>query len=112
MENLKANIKFNYEYRDAGNYKLFGEVVFANPTNILDLRPLEDSIRDNLFDSQFFYPFKLSIPLLHFDNWNPDLDHFWYCFESLEFSQDTPNDIKKRTIKQFVSEISVFAKQY
>jgi hypothetical protein len=26
----KSNIQFNYLYRDAGNYKVFGYVVFAS----------------------------------------------------------------------------------
>ena len=112
MKSLKTNIKFNYEYRDAGNYKQFGSIVFANPSNILDLESLEKTIRYYLFDAEFFYPFKLSIPSLHFDNWNTELDHFWYRFESVEHSQVAPNDLKSRTVEQFISEISVFAKEY
>lgn len=112
MKSLKTNIKFNYEYRDAGNYKQFGSIVFENPSNILDLESLEKTIRYNLFDTEFFYPFKLSIPSLHFDDWDTELDHFWYRFESVEHSRVTPNDLKSRTIEQFISEISVFAKEY
>ena len=32
------NIKFSYLYRDAGNYKNYGEVIFANP----DEMPIEE----------------------------------------------------------------------
>ncbi len=34
MSASKNNIQFNYIYRDAGNYKVFGYVVFANPQEL------------------------------------------------------------------------------
>jgi hypothetical protein len=34
------NIKFNYLYRDGGNYKNYSSVIFRNPTNT-DLAELE-----------------------------------------------------------------------
>lgn len=47
------NIKFNYLYRDAGNYKTFGFVIFANPNSIL-IEEAEKKFRNSLIDSEFF----------------------------------------------------------
>jgi len=41
------NIKFNYLYRDAGNYKHYGSVIFASP-NDLSLLEIEIIIRAKL----------------------------------------------------------------
>ncbi|WPU98786.1 hypothetical protein SNE26_22485 [Mucilaginibacter sp. cycad4] len=41
------NIKFNYLYRDGGNYKNFNSIVFNNPQSIL-LPSLEQLIRSKL----------------------------------------------------------------
>jgi hypothetical protein len=49
---MPTNIKFNYLYRDAGNYKQFGNIVLSNLNNIaLDL--IEDIVRGNLIDGEF-----------------------------------------------------------
>ena len=34
MSDLESNLKFEYLYRDAGNYKQYGSMVFDNPTRI------------------------------------------------------------------------------
>ena len=84
------NIKLSYLYRDSGNYKNFGEIVFDNPSNI----PLEivvDLLMQKLIDGQWFYAKDYCLPDLHFDKWNEDLDHGFHEFESLEYTHDPPN---------------------
>lgn len=84
------NIKFNYLYRDAGNYKTYGSVVFANPQNY-SLAELENAIRAKLIDGTWFYAHQWDVPDLHTHPWHNELDQTFHEFESLEFTDDGPN---------------------
>ncbi|TFF33503.1 hypothetical protein [Mucilaginibacter psychrotolerans] len=84
------NIKFNYRYRDAGNYKNHGWVVFDNPHNV-ELRDLETLIQTKLIDETYFYVDQWLLPDLHFSIWNNQLDHTWHEFESIEHTNEAPN---------------------
>ena len=85
---MPTNIKFNYLYRDAGNYKQFGNIILSNPNNIsIDL--VTDIIRKNLIDGEFFEAGKWGVPSLFFDTKNED-DHEWHEFENIEITQEPP----------------------
>lgn len=109
MQNSEINIKFNYEYRDAAGYRRTGHMVFINTSRIKDLESVESQLRQYLFDEEFFYPYKLTVPLIHFDNWNRELDHDWYRFDSLEFTEDKNTD--QRTFDAFLSDLQKLAKK-
>lgn len=109
MPNTTNNIRFNYEYRDSGNYHKEGSIVFKNTNNIEDLKKVETQMRDFLFDKEFFYPYKLSIPLIHFDTRNIKLDHDWYRFDSLEFTPEQNTDY--RSFSDFLIDLKQFARQ-
>ena len=81
------NIKFNYLYRDGGNYKTYGSVVFANPENY-SLAELEAAIRARLIDGLWFYTHQWGVPDLHTHPWDNKLDHSFHEFESLEFTEE------------------------
>ncbi len=100
------NIKFNYLYRDAANYKTFGFVVFSNPDGI-DLNQLEKLIQNKLLDGEFFEPKRFGIPhLRHLDfPFDLELDHDWNEFHSVEKTTEMPTD--KRTIKEFLLQIGI-----
>lgn len=104
MKNLKNNIKFNYIYRDAGNYKEFGTIIFSNPDQI-ETKQVESIIKKRLIDSEFFIANEWNIPTLHFEKWIEELDHELHEFESIESSYDNPNDKLNRTILDFISSI-------
>jgi hypothetical protein len=104
MKDLKNNIKFNYLYRDAGNYKKFGSIVFSNPDQI-EINQVELEIRKKLFDTDFFIPKEWDIPTLHFEKWNEELDHFFHEFDSVEICNDKPNDCLNRSILKFMNSI-------
>ncbi|HTA83258.1 MAG TPA: hypothetical protein VK783_10005 [Bacteroidia bacterium] len=97
------NIKFNYLYRDAGNYKLFDEVIFSNPKNI-PLNKIENIIKVHLMDGMYFDPQEWGIPLLEFPEYDEELDHDWHEFESIEITTEEATDY--RTISQFLKQIS------
>jgi hypothetical protein len=85
---MPTNIKFNYLYRDSGNYKQFGNIVLSNLNNIaVDL--IEDIVRGNLIDEEFFDAHKWGVPLLLFDTKNED-DHEWHEFERIEMTDEPP----------------------
>jgi hypothetical protein len=93
------NIKFNYLYRDAGNYKQFGCVIFANPNNLtVDL--IKSEIYSKLIDGEFFIASELNIPSLFFENTN-DLDHIWHEFHSIENTSEISND--NRSIEELIN---------
>ena len=84
------NLKFSYLYRDSGNYKQFGSVVFANPT-AYSLLEIEAIIRSKLIDELWFYANEWQVPDLFFDTFNPYNDPTWHEFESIEFTEDGVN---------------------
>jgi hypothetical protein len=87
MSDSKNNIKFNYLYRDAGNFKVWAFEVFSNPDS-LELKIIEDKIKKALIDGEFFDPEKWGVKRLKHDDWVPELDHGWNEFESVEVTGD------------------------
>ncbi len=84
------NIKFNYLYRDGGNYKNYSSVIFANPDNI-DLAGLEALIKSKLIYGEWFYVNEWKLPDLHFGVWDNEIDHTFHEFESVEYTDETGN---------------------
>ena len=91
MNDSNNNIKFNYLYRDAGNYKQFSDIVFTNK-NSLSLQEIELAIRKNLIEGEFFIPEKWNTPRLSFEDYSPELDHDYHEFESLEVTNEPPTE--------------------
>ena len=83
------NIKFCYRYRDYANYKKYNEVVFSNPSN-KPIQEIEQFILDHLFDDKLFYPTDWKVPDLHFDDLDPDIDHFVHEFVSVNETDEKP----------------------
>jgi hypothetical protein len=102
MKDSKHNIKFNYLYRDVGNYKIFGDVVFYNQEKI-DLGKIEKEIRTVLIDGEFFYPVEWKILALTFDE-GDEIFPAWNEFENIEFTNKPPTD--KRTFIEFINELN------
>ncbi len=83
------NIKFSYLYRDAGNYKNFGYVVFANPTN-MGLPEIEHHLKKHLIDGCWFYAEAWQLPDLRFPHTTPS-DPTWHEFEGVEYTNEPVN---------------------
>jgi hypothetical protein len=66
-----------YLYRDAANYKLFGEAEIKNPRK-LDALAFEKWMRSIIIDEIYFIPEKFNVPSLRFPDCDPILDHD-YC---------------------------------
>ena len=93
------NIKFSYRYRDYANYKRYNEVIFSNPSN-KPIQEVEQFILDHLFDDKLFYSTEWKVPDLHFDDWDPDVDHFVHEFVSVSETDEKPST--EITIQQFL----------
>jgi hypothetical protein len=84
------NIKFNYLYRDSGNYKKFGSVIFADPNNI-ELAEIEKLIRSRLIDELWFYADEWNLPELFTEYLDFRIDPTWHEFESVEYTNGPEN---------------------
>lgn len=71
---MGKNIKFIYLYRDAGNYKNWGEVVFYNK-NKLPKELIKQMISENLIQRMFFVASDLKVRDLQFPKIDNDIDH-------------------------------------
>jgi len=81
------NIRFNYLYRDAANYKLFGSEVFSNKRG-LRVSDVSALIKSSLIDGQYFYPTEWNLPLLRSeDGWKME-DTDWCEFLGVEETGD------------------------
>ena len=98
----ELNIKLNYRYRDAGNYKQFGKVIFSNQ-NRLSIEKATKLIQEKLISEEFFVPQNWNLPKLHFHPYDSELDHDYHEFESWEESYEKEND--PRDVREFLKEI-------
>lgn len=86
FENTKeremAKVCVEYMYRDASNYKNWGEAILKNSRNE-SIDQLERRIRGFLHDCEFFEAKNAGITPLYFDKWISSQDHTWHTFLSL-----------------------------
>lgn len=78
---MREVIRFNFLYRDSGNYKKFGSKIFGNPDQ-LSYEEIEQNIIENLIDQEFFYPDQVGIKKIEFRNYLDE--NTWYEYESIE----------------------------
>ena len=74
-------IRFNYLYRDSGNWKKFGNKMFSNPEQLTS-EEIILKLHRNRIDQTYFYPDQVGIKKFKFHR-NLD-DDSWYEFESVE----------------------------
>ena len=93
-------IRFNYLYRDSGNYKKFGIKRFSNPEQ-LPIEEITQRLIQNLIDGSYFYPEQVGIKKFKFHRHTDDTS--WYEFESIEIL-DSPDHQKKEleSINDFI----------
>jgi hypothetical protein len=78
---MVINIRFNYLYRDSGNWNKFGHKDYSNPDN-LTLEEAERQLREQLISTELFYPEQAGIIKFRFHRYLDD--YSWYEFENLE----------------------------
>ena len=80
--NKQQNTKITYLYRDASNYKAWGEEVIKGTLKLNQLTPY-------LIDTEFFIPIDIGLPNLQPHPRNED-DHDLHTIEELEATTDKP----------------------
>lgn len=95
------NTKFTYLYRDAGNYKNWGEVVFSN-TQAIPIDQINERIESLLIDKQNFVASDLKLPDLHFEKHDPASDHSWHEFSSCTDTEEEVTDVYGRDITDVI----------
>lgn len=100
------NIKFIYLYRDGGNYKKWGQVIFRNP-NKLSCDSITKALRETFMQDGLFIADQVRVPesfLYIRGDANSD-DHCYHEFDKVELSFDAPNDQHGRSMRQFLTEV-------
>lgn len=84
MTTTNTNICLRYLYRDGGNYKNYGTVVFANSLG-RSLREVNDLLQSCLIDHLFFVASDWGVPDLHFSEYpyDEEIDHDWHEYEGV-----------------------------
>ena len=105
MTNL-PNIRFAYMYRDASNYKQYGEAIFSNESH-LPLDEIEKQTHSFLKGGEFFIARQVHLEECFFDILHDD-DHPWHEFVCMEETSDPtfdPESEHKRDIAEFQAEL-------
>lgn len=92
-------IRFNYLHRDSENWKKFGYKLFSNPEK-LSIEVITQKIRQNLIDTEFFYPERVGIKKFRFHQHLND--YSWYEFESAEIVEKSKLKSQKPSISDFI----------
>ncbi len=100
------NIRFVYHYRDAGNFKNWGELVFTNPNGVA-VNTATSMAEKVLIDHQNFVAEEARIPDLHFPDYIEKLDHGWHEFYKFQNTDEKANDPYKRKIEEFIESLRV-----
>lgn len=98
------NVSFEYLYRDASNYKNWGEVVLET-TSGLDVAELERQIQRALIDGQNFVAEDVGVPTLYFAARDETIDHGWHEYAGLSWTDDTAT--QQGSIEQFISRLQL-----
>ena len=104
-------IKFNYLYRDGGNYKSWGEVIFTNP-NHLTLQEIDKCLRLAFDQEIFFIASQVSIPevfLYGNTSLNED-DHCFHEYDSVELINELLSSFPQKSISQFLEQVKHISK--
>ncbi|MGL1886655.1 MAG: hypothetical protein OCD76_09085 [Reichenbachiella sp.] len=102
MRRKLNNIELHYLYRDAGNFKRRGMVIFWNPKN-LPVDQVVTQLQSRLILEQYFIHTDWKLPPLFFDSYDSELDHSWHELDSVKVTACPSSEI--RTIDQFLSEL-------
>lgn len=102
---MSSNVELTYLYRDGGNYKKWGRVVFANPDR-LDIASVETELRQALWVDGLFIARQIRVPEVFLwagDEFSSD-DHCYHELDGLRSTENKANDAHHRSISEFLAE--------
>jgi len=93
------NIELEYLYRDYGNFKNYGTVVFANQRN-LSAKEIHEKVLGTVVPEPFFRASDLGLPDLYFKDfpYDPELDHEFHEYRRVSETREPTNDAAERDI--------------
>ncbi len=105
---MNENVKFKYLYRDAGNYKSWGETVFSNPDGLLP-HEIENRLKNAFLHREVFFASQIGIrEVFLYPKGSPaEDDHCFHEYDTVELTNEAPNDFYNRTIKDFVKQVEI-----
>lgn len=95
------NVQFEYLYRDAGNFRNRGQVIFSNPNDIAT-DTVTAMAKKALIDETYFIASKVGVPDLHFAEYIPHLDLDWHEVYAFLPTNNPPTDPHSRNIEEFI----------
>jgi hypothetical protein len=101
-----GNVKFSYLYRDAGNYKKWGHVVFSNPDK-LTKQYITKALERCFLQKSLFVAAQICLPdcfLFLNGNANSD-DHCFHEFDAVEITTKCPDDSHSRSILELLADV-------
>ena len=109
---MATTMKFNYLYRDAGNYKKWGDVTFSNSEK-MTAEEVSSRLRMAFDSGNLFIAAQIEIPeVFLFPEWDLSIDdHCFHEFFSVELSDESTSDKRRRSIKSFVEEVESESKR-
>lgn len=103
------NSKFKYMYRDASNYKQFGQAIFSGEFTPQDI----ERVIDNLHEGDFFIPEDVGLQPLQekFESVSID-DHPWHEIDFMTGTERSPFELTReyptdaRSMHEFAEEFA------
>jgi hypothetical protein len=101
------NAEFSYLYRDGGNYKKFGRVVFSNPDQVA-CEAIEKALAEAFLEEGLFIADQVRVPeVFLFANGELSFDdHCYHEFDAIRTTDEEPTDVHLRTIGEFLAEVN------
>jgi hypothetical protein len=105
-----ANVEFRYLYRDGGNYKKRGSVIFSNREG-LDIDLAAERLRQGFLTDGLFIARQVRVPevFLYRRGKFTDDDHCYHEFDELNPTSKAANDKQLRSIQQFLDKVAAEA---
>jgi hypothetical protein len=106
------NVAFVYLYRDGGNHKKWGRVVFSDPDRLID-DSVEEKLRLAFLQDGMFIALQIRVPemFLYASGKFSFDDHCYHEFDSVRATLDVVDDALGRSITQFLAEVTQEAKR-
>jgi hypothetical protein len=101
------NVEFIYLYRDGGNYKKWGGVVFSNPDRV-SASSAEKHLRDAFLEEGLFIAAQIRVPevFLYSHGQLSSDDHCYHELEEARLTSKNADDIHRRSASEFLVEVT------
>ena len=105
------NVEFTYLYRDGGNYKKWGRIVFSNPDQLTS-SCIEKELREAFLQDGLFIASQIRVPDVFFylDGEFSSDDHCYHEFDRARPTSRVADDTNGRSISEFLVEVNREAK--